>query len=161
MQVVHQLPSEESSPRRQKRQIHEVTTLRSIPLGAASACLRTRPLSCISWDLISTHPGLSSQTGPSDWSSPAFSSRQPCFAFQTSREQRCMRGRHSSTLPFPNTRQYCIVLMIVCCYLYRKAVKTQIAVPHISCSRLTVMDRGTTVQDNSNNDPATSDCCHQ
>lgn len=41
MQVVHQLPSQASSPRRQKRQIHEVTTLGSIPLGAASARLRS------------------------------------------------------------------------------------------------------------------------
>jgi hypothetical protein len=118
MQVVHQLPSQESSPRRQKRQIHEVTTLRSIPLGAASARLRTRPLSCISWDFISTHPGLSSQTGPSDWSSPAFSSRQPCFAFQTSREQRCMRGTPllNSALPQHKTvlhrRDDCLLLPV-------------------------------------------------
>ena len=146
MQVVHQLPSEESSPR-----VHAGKKGRSTRLRRFEAFPWARPQHAyalahclaslgISSPLIPAyHHRLALQTGraqPFHPASPALRSKH--------RENRdACEERHSSTLPFPNTRQYCIFPMIVCCYLYRKAVKTQIAVPHISCSRLTVIDSGT------------------
>jgi hypothetical protein len=48
---------------------------------------------------------------------PSLSSRQPCFTFQTSREQRCMRERHSSTLPVCPSQHPTVLHRPDCCLL--------------------------------------------
>jgi hypothetical protein len=140
MQVLHQLPSHESSRRRQKRQIHEVTTLRSIPLGAASARLRTRPLSCSSCLLISTHPGLSSKTGPSDWSSPAFCPASPASRSKHRENRDACEDATPQLCPSPTPDS----IVVVYHGRYHKVVNARIPVSHISRSRLTVIDSSST-----------------
>jgi hypothetical protein len=54
MQVVHQLPSLASSARRQKKADPRGYDASKHSLGRGLSTLTQRPLSCISWDLIST-----------------------------------------------------------------------------------------------------------
>jgi hypothetical protein len=109
MQVVHQLPSQASSARRQKVADPRGYDASKHSLGRGLSTLTQRPLSCISWDFISTlrayHHLTFRRTGPAQPFIP------PALLYVPNIERTDMHARTplpQLALALPNTRQCCI-----------------------------------------------------
>ena len=164
MQVVHQLPSQASNRHRQKKADPRGYDASKHSLGRGLSMLTQRPLSCMSWDLISTLPGLSSLRLPK--TRPVQPFVPPALLCVPNIERTDMHARtpllNSACLPSSTPHSVASSSAIFWLLLFAVALlDIRVPVPHIS-RRLTVIDSSTTVQDNNNNDnnPTTSDC-HQ
>jgi hypothetical protein len=135
-----------------KRQIHEVTTLRSIPLGAASA--RLRSAHCLASLGISSPLYTAYHHLPSRRTGQAQPFIPPALLYVPNIENRhaCENATPQLGLSaLPNTRQCCIhsrSLIVVCHCLYHNAVNPRVTVtshqPRPSHSSTTAQDKTTT-----------------